>query len=374
MNDTTPQSPDSDEAPAPDIAPPRRYGLLRRYWRGEVSLGRSFWWGVVAVALVYRGLVAVWMMLADTHLPVRGYAIGALGIFWIGLLLSVWQLVGCWRAARDRGWVGVGVRTLLGLGMLFAVAVTVPEYRGLAHLTRLAFLPDPFAGYTVRVVNHGTELAVEGPLGLGVARQVLEALDAHPNVRVVHLNSNGGVLEEGERIGQAVRERGLITFSSKGCVSSCTVAFVAGSERVLHQAARLGFHQPRFFGSGTELARERMKELYLAAGVDSGFVETALNMPFETMWRPEPEVLIDAGVIHRVTGDGEFSSATFPGVLTVELLEKAFLKQPGFIRLRAQNPARYTAMLEALEKALAEGEPLEKLVVDAAEFARPAAR
>ena len=62
----------------------------------------------------------------------------------------------------------------------------------------------------------------------------------------VSLESNGGALEDGYKLGTVFREREVVTivFNDKMCASSCAVAFLGGTYRVLAERGTLLFHAP----------------------------------------------------------------------------------------------------------------------------------
>ena len=60
------------------------------------------------------------------------------------------------------------------------------------------------------------------------------------------LNGPGGSIEAGYAIAEIVLEQGLVTTvpENTDCASACSIIFSAGSERVMENSSRLGFHLP----------------------------------------------------------------------------------------------------------------------------------
>lgn len=65
----------------------------------------------------------------------------------------------------------------------------------------------------------------------------------------VSLNSNGGLLSEGYKLGVFFRERNITTVVESGnvCGSSCAVAFIGGKKRILQDNSALILHAPYTF-------------------------------------------------------------------------------------------------------------------------------
>jgi hypothetical protein len=290
----------------------RRY--LSAHWRGELSLARSFWLNLVALdvglALLYAGLHWGLRPVVDPNLIL--VPIVMLSVLQL-LAITPWQIVGAFRAARrHRERAGRPFWSYAAQGMLL-VALALA---GLQLKTTVAMMADElrfileirkYAGYTV-VLSGADVIEVEGPIGFGLARAVEAALDEHPAVRLLRLDSGGGWVEEAERLARLIRARGLITRSDNICYSACTIAFIAGAERVLGAGARLGFHG--YFGLKLESAPvrslqesriaeqvERGWAAFLKAGVSPAFVERLFAIPSGELWIPSEAELIAAGVL-----------------------------------------------------------------------------
>src|SRR5262245_56663015 len=61
---------------------------------------------------------------------------------------------------------------------------------------------------------------------------------------VVTLESDGGSLLAGIRIGETIRMRGFVTLVPNGarCASACATAWLGGRQRFMGEQARIGFH------------------------------------------------------------------------------------------------------------------------------------
>lgn len=122
---------------------------------------------------------------------------------------------------------------------------------------------------------------------------------------VVRLNSPGGSLFEGMRIGTLIRDSSLQTFISSGdtCASACALAFLGGTKRYatgtgigrrMAFGASLGFHGFRRGNDSLRLENETfsVSRVYTALilqyanemkGVDLGWLAQAQNVPPEKL-------------------------------------------------------------------------------------------
>lgn len=356
------------EPSAPAAAEPRR-NYLRRHWDGDLSLGISYWVNGVLVTLPLV-LIGVAMGQADWTTKPRGMAL--LAILWAVLVVvaTLWQLVGIWRSSENhvaRGgkpvWSGLA-KAMVVLGFLrFGLDVsqtTLPQISGLVDIVA----GDPaMAGHQLRVLNDGAELEFSGPIGFGVTEEVEKLLDAHPTIGVVHLNSNGGRVEEAKKLAELIEARGLTTYTSTECASACTLAFLGGARRVLGEGARLGFHGFDFPGSTslnrTQWAQEGANWM-MSRGVQGAFAMQAMEEGHTSMWYPERAELLASGVVTEEAGFGEMG---FSGVSAEDLknLEEHLLKVELFAALKEIEPAIYERVSASMMEGMRRGRPMSEI-------------
>jgi len=156
---------------------------------------------------------------------------------------------------------------------------------------------EEIGGPRVRASPDGTVLEISGPLLGNVGAQVQGALSTSPRVRMVRLDSEGGVIAVGLEVQTAIKQRGLNTDVRGICSSACTIAFLGGVRRSAAQDARLGFHGAGGDDGATLAAQLIVRGLYLHAGLAEGFVDRALATPHDEMWYPSAAELRDAGVL-----------------------------------------------------------------------------
>jgi hypothetical protein len=143
---------------------------------------------------------------------------------------------------------------------------------------------------------------VDGPFGLGTARELKRVLDASPDVKYVELESRiGGLVDEGLAAYDMIRARHLTTFTRYTCVSACTIAYMAGERRFLADNATLQFHEWENNGKRLESDSDMGRRLFVASGVSPDFAVRAFAG--HALWVPDRTTMITAGVVtHSLDG------------------------------------------------------------------------
>lgn len=83
---------------------------------------------------------------------------------------------------------------------------------------------------------------IEGPIDRGDWSRFMKLLKAHPELRGVALDSEGGSLDDGLAIAKQIDERGLATALIDTCHSVCSIMFLAGEERFVPPNFTLSVH------------------------------------------------------------------------------------------------------------------------------------
>jgi hypothetical protein len=332
--------------------------FIARHWRGEYPLWASWW--VVGTLSNLAGLAVVLGIAAIAGQ--RSYnpwsILTFLTLVWLfAISLWVWQAGGVWRSARRRieqrrklgkrapwAWLARAAICLSLLQLIgFFVRAGAPQ---IAEAIAIAFKDDPsIPAYAIRVMNRGLEAEIAGGIKYGLTRDFDRVLGASPGVRVVHLNSTGGRLGEGEKLNALIRDKGLDTYVEEKCLSACTLAFVGGKQRILRKGAVLGFHRGAFAGRDeVDDGGGIQRGVFRAAGISSGFIDTALATKNKDIWRPTEPELLSAGVVTRITTGDEFA---FGGGLTRQDWDQGLLKSAGVYRaLKDKYPRSYEEILD----------------------------
>jgi len=356
-------SDDSRAAPAegsaslpPPVDPSRKrggWGPIGTYWRGEYSLGVSFWVfgliiGLAMAALMFAATFG--MSLVTSYNPYALFGISVL-LWAVPLAIAPWETVGLWRSARrrarerhasgKRAFWAVVVQCTTVLSVLWTVVdfvrTGIPDLR---ENYALAFQGDPkLNDFHIRVMRGGTELEIAGGFKYGLDAALREALKASPGVKVVHLVSTGGRIGEAEKVYRTIKDHALSTYVADICYSACTLAFAAGRERWLGTNAQLGFHSassPGFSLYNVAIANDYQLEMFTEQGMDAAFMRKALETPADTLLKPTPEELLAAHVITGIAPTDKFAASG----LGIDLTQDNFAQW-----LRRASPA-----LAAIEK------------------------
>lgn len=139
-----------------------------------------------------------------------------------------------------------------------------------------------------------------------------EIRDYHKNIKLIELNSYGGLLESAFEVATFVRKTGISTNVRKGarCASACTLIYQAGIRRTAHPLTRFLYHAPRIMESGIQnwkdycqlkgrdLCREniadhivstladadKMFAVYLSYDMSPKFIEEYKGLPIDPHW------------------------------------------------------------------------------------------
>ena len=173
-------------------------------------------------------------------------------------------------------------------------------------------LAEPRPAVELELGPGGRDIRLSGELTDGVAARLARLLKANPGVERIHLTSEGGLVDEGEAIGEAIAARHLVTFVPDYCVSACTLAFVRGRERLILPGSRLGFHAPYEtdgFGRDVQTDSAPERAAYIAAGIAAEFVDVALGVSSDDLWIPGADKLLSAGVATALVDERRFSAS-----------------------------------------------------------------
>jgi ATP-dependent protease ClpP protease subunit len=290
---------------APGVRSPR-VGYFRSHWRGDLPLAAAV---IVSAALVW-GLVEA-VRLAGHFFPYTEEPTTAALLWLLEVALLVvgvlWWGMGVQRAA---------VRSVDKGGSMFVAFLTgVVGYGafiwvGMFWLNSARFVwPDVRATLTgdlhpAVITLAGAQLTVQGDMEFGTMRAVRETLAAHPEVRIVRLESRGGRVAEGLALGRLIADRNLDTLVTGECSSACVTAFVGGNRRIIGPAARIGLHSAGGGGiSAANVAKaNRASDTFMAArGVDARILARGAATANDDIWFPEQSVLLASALANERT-------------------------------------------------------------------------
>jgi GYF domain 2 len=364
------------EAPAEAVTPvePEQpsgsRNFVARHWRGDLPLWASYWLIVWLGNIVFA---ALGIFIAKSLRPESGYnplnIFGVIALTWSSVMVVVtWQLVGTWRSANRYARVRRQARRSAFWGRLAQIAVILGALGNivtfvregapqLVEVTGMAFRNDPeVPDYSIRVMRDGTEAEIVGGFKFGLTDDFVKILAASRQITVVHLDSIGGRLGEGEKMFKLIRDRGLNTYVSSKCLSACTLAFAGGRQRYLHKDAALGFHKGTFPGLREGDFDTIQRTVFRSAGFDETFISTALSTPHNEMWRPSPQALVRAKVVTAIADGTKFAFSGLGADISKDRIAKVLANAlPVFDTIRARFPDQYDALAEEYYNNLVKG-------------------
>ena len=279
-----------------------------RHWRGELSLGVSFWVNGVLVTLLF--VIAEKSLAArEDSMSIRLYAALALASFGLALLITTWQYAGIWRAASNDGSIWavlakVGVRiSAVGYALLLYHSYLPQCGEMISILQGDSGLPP----YKIWALPGGTKIEFSGGIRAGCSEELENVLADFPQAKVLEIETPGGRIFEAKRMMQLVRNHNLNTYTAEKCLSAGTLVLMSGKERFVGVRARVGFHAGRMPGA-TGKQQQEMNDLVRttmeSAGVSDEFIDRVLETPSSSMWFPTFKQMLDAGVVtHQAYGD-----------------------------------------------------------------------
>lgn len=313
-------------APAPPAEVPvspeelkaeKKGNYLSRHWRGELSLGRTYWMNCFGVSMAMGAITALLFESLPESMHLRSRAILVLSGFLGAVTVQVWQIVGLYRAtrtySRDGGRVSVAIwgwiaLALMGIGSGTAVVTQIVPQA--IEWTSILNGDKGIPAMQLVLLPSGTEVEISGGLPAGCADEFREFLAKTPRIMVLHIDSIGGRVKEAMAIAKIVEDRGMTTFVAQKCMSAATLIFVAGKERYALAGAKIGFHGASFPGldkATLAITNEGVRKYLKNAGVKAEFISNVESVPPEKMWFPTTDELIAAGVLTAETHGERFS-------------------------------------------------------------------
>lgn len=245
-------------------------------------------------------MLSDWPFIWDGALIARLSVFGAIALF----VASVFILPRFWKIEHfNLTWQTKLLRVLCATVAFIAITLFLTLAINARDVMKIAIGVDEFRGGSVSAIS-AYIIEVRGPLSAGIAGRVKDQLALQPETETILLNSEGGWVREGDRIGRLISQLSLDTHSSIECASACAAAFVHGRRRTLSHEAVLGFHSAS--GRGTDpvyvqLTNDWLAERLVEIGVSKIFLERAFSTPSSEIWYPPHRELILEGIIHDVT-------------------------------------------------------------------------
>ncbi len=283
-------------------------GYVKKHWRGELSLPVSYWLNsflanIFAVTITI--LIGAYMERSLNPILILS---GLVFIYSMLMAITVWQVTGTWRSADNhkertgrKGWA-IAAQIMIFLGVIQSVKVFTDGSKQIIETARVATGTDEFSEFQVELKN-GTDIHITGYITFKLVGALEKYFDENREIKSIHLNSAGGRIGPANHIAKLLVSKNLNTFSDTGCLSACTIIFVAGNDRVVTVGTQLGFHVGAMPGvSETDMKFAQIGEFdfFLSRGIPHSFVQKAYNTPNNQMWYPTYRELMDAKVVTHV--------------------------------------------------------------------------
>lgn len=334
-----------------------------RHWRGELSVGRSYWLNIFLVNLAWTVIVKVVTLVGLEEIVLLPRAAGWLVFTVILYGLIIWQVIGLVRASLaspstfSRRWGIVGALILIGGTIYHSVASYYPVTKEMVLM--LAGDPD-IPAMKIDVLKDGAEIEMRGGIPAGSSRDVIAALRAHPNVKVLHVNSDGGRAYDALKIAAEVERLKLTTVVDLTCESGGTIVFLAGQRRVAMHSSRIGFHRATVGGPSVALAQptnDQLASYYTKRGVKRAFVDNILSTPGASMWRPSLASMVEAGFLTEISDGIEFAPSRILVETTPADFAEAMKKEEAFRILAEAVPDEFAQAAAQSHRRMVEGSP-----------------
>jgi hypothetical protein len=339
---------------------------IARHWRGELPLVKTYW--VNGVLLTFSILLAMrGLQQMQDSMSLKTIAGLSVLVSTLIVIVSIWQFVGIWRSSTNyvceggaNHW-GVLAKVAVVLGMLNFVAVFFMTYIPQStEMIRIMVGDTKIPAYEINVMyqTNGAEVEFRGGLRAGCAKDLEHTLSQVARVKVLHIESTGGRLNEARRMAELVRKYNLITYTSTHCMSAATLVLIAGKERVVAAGARGGFHSgtlPGITADQKQEMNETMRTSMKAAGVSEKFIQHVLATPPKDMWYPTVAEMMKEGVITSETYGDRFAATWAHATKNLDATIAGLSKIPGFKAIQQYEPEVYAKMIKDFTTGLRSG-------------------
>jgi len=356
----------TDSIQEPGQTRTREPNFLVKHWRGDYSLGFSYWViGSLLTIIVVAITTAIGSSSGLRELGPRASGTAILVFYGFVVTLTLWQLVGIWRSADKHSqkggkafWAGLA-KVMVVLGLLRAAGdFTTQGIPLISEGAKLFVGIDNTPPHQIRLLRDGTELELAGGMPFGTTDAVRKFLDAAPAVQIIHLNSQGGRMNEAYQLYKTIKERNLSTYTSADCVSACSLAFLAGRERYLGESGRLGFHSTSIGELSGEVAKElndEVRQTLKTHGVTNSFIDRALSTSPKDMWYPSKDELLEAKVIDSVVDSRYFGLSGVTQWRDAHKIESGLLAIPIYSALAQYDQQNYAKLRNILVSGIQKG-------------------
>ncbi len=271
---------------------------LLNHWTGQLGFGATLFVNLIGLSFLIS------FFTTDT-LPDWAAVI----IVLVLILILVWQILGGWRCANRLQQEQVASNSVWGVYLGICVATIMVGFQTLDIISDRLFVEPRaktiFGDDDFSAELKGDTIHLGGEINYLMYQAMLIILNEHDDVKVISLNSHGGIVFAGRSIGKLIQERGLITHVEAQCYSACTLVFAAGDNRTISDEAEVGFHgysfdMPyRFQTVDPVEEQEKDKAYLLTRGIEAAFLDQAFSTNAQSLWKPSVDELTASGFITK---------------------------------------------------------------------------
>ena len=348
---------------------------IAKYWKGQFSLPISYWLVGIAInlfILAFGALVENRIEHANSRLSLGVFM---LSLYAVILPLITWQTVGIYRSANRhpyRGgsmlWANVAKAIIIISTIGYIINISTTGIPVLKESYSLITQHQEYPELHFRLLNNETELELYGGIEVGSEKQLEAQLDAHPNIKLLHLHSIGGRMLGAIRLAGIVKQRKLDTYVKERCASACTVVYLAGVNRLIGENGELAFHAAGIGGTSThnnEALSSSLKTQYINAGVPQWFLEKVLATPNEDLWIPDHNDLRKAKIITQVVNSAEYGFSGFGSDenISEEAIEQGLLTHNYMKAMKKFDSETYEKVIAINRQVVKEGGTMNRVSV-----------
>lgn len=280
------------------------------------TIGVHARWAVSGLSLFSLALLLLVRAVSDDWSPAAGVAIKIVLLVAMavsgGAAAYLW-----WRRLQIAPYspkkVGLVRIAIIFGGTLFAVLIFILAAQ-MPDIYRVQIARESFRHYTVDV-NGGTgTLSIRGLIGPGLASNISQHLKANAAIRIVEIDSIGGLVAEAVKVAKVIERHGdLATRNAGTCNSACVIVFMAGERRIAPVEASFGFHATSAITKlngvydleSLTAEGEQAAAYLLRRGVPEKFVSKARAAGSKSIYTVSSVQMANAKAVTHLTRDGE---------------------------------------------------------------------
>jgi hypothetical protein len=308
---------------------------IKKSWHGNVSLSKAFWlnyFGFTAFIIGAYLLIVFSVALSENiQLINKTYVIASSVMMILCYAILPWQTIGLWRSCEQhikatgkKFWARL-IQAIVCISLGFTVYGAPQQYKQLKDIFEVTYAigfeksqgKEELYAFSAKKLYKlkvsGSSLYINGLFQSGIAKDVEALIIKNPSIKVVVLDSPGGLITESKKLTTLISKHQLNTEAFGFCASACTDVFIAGKFRAINQNTVLGFHKGGVPGiekndwlkdqrqSDIEkhffpFARKQgIKEEFIQA-----FTEKVLNSQGDPMWYPTVDEMLAMGLAHEI--------------------------------------------------------------------------